>query len=321
MKLDDEHLSLTQKAPASATNSSTSKAYRKRPRPSPGTWASKKLFKDNYDGTADGRFVQVKKEKSHRVHICEKICSHDIRSTEIACYREILKITYKLHAVVLFFALHSFSALLYTKQGNISFFKLFSQPASKFSKGKEVSQLLADIIYRDLVVVKVFGAGNPTTTKISSMINTVCNCEVDDFTLLPFWRRMYIVIFMGPDKQEEKSEKALKQESFTYQTTKLEFEPFKMNFHSTVNPLCQRVILALEAWNKEGIAELLDNCCKIEGLYVEHHIEDLSFFRLAAWTTNCDLIPKLIDWNIDIIEENQQTLISIGSKTHIHLRY
>lgn len=140
------------------------------------------------------------------------------------------------------------------------------------------------------------------------MINTVCNCEVDDFTLLPFWRRMYIVIFMGPDKQEEKSEKALKQESFTYQTTKLEFEPFKMNFHSTVNPLRQRVILALEAWNKEGIAELLDNCCKIEGLYVEHHIEDLSFFRLAAWTTNCDLIPKLIDWNIAIIEENQQTL-------------
>lgn len=40
----------------------------------------------------------------------------------------------------------------------------------------------------------------------------------------------------------------------------------------------------------------------------EHHIQDLSVFRLAAWTTNCDLIPKLIDWNIAIIEENQQTL-------------
>lgn len=29
-------------------------------------------------------------------------------------------------------------------------------------------------------------------------------------------------------------------------------------------------------------------------------------FRLAAWTTNCDLIPKIIEWNIETNQEGEQ---------------
>lgn len=144
------------------------------------------------------------------------------------------------------------------------------------------------------------------------MLGFVCDCQVDDFALLPFRHRIYITIFMDHDQQEEQYEKALNQKTYTFRTTKLEFQPFKMNFDSTISPLRQRVILALEGvppeqWNKEAIIELLDNCCRIEELYEEHHIQDLSMFRLAAWTTNCDLIPKIIEWNIDTNQSGQQS--------------
>lgn len=184
--------------------------------------------------------------------------------------------------------------------------------ATKFSSRGEISQLLADVIYQDAVVVKVLGAGNPNTTKVSAMVGFVCDCQVDDFALLPFRHRMYIVIFMDSDKQYERSQKAFSQKSFTFQTTRLAFEPFKMNLHSVPNPLRQRVILALEgvppeSWNKSAMKELLDGSCMVEELYAEHHIEDLSVFKLAAWTTDCNLIPKLMDWNIEAVEKDQQS--------------
>lgn len=179
--------------------------------------------------------------------------------------------------------------------------------ATKFSRRKEISHMLADIIYTRAVVVKVSGAGNPTTTRISAMISAVCRCQIDDFALLPFRPKMFIAIFMDADLQEELSERAFKKVSFTFKATRLTFEPFKMNLGSTVNPLCQRVILALEgvppeSWNKEAISELMDSCCFVEELYGEHHIQELSIFKLAAWTTDCDLIPKVISWNIETKE-------------------
>lgn len=183
--------------------------------------------------------------------------------------------------------------------------------ATKFSQRKEISQLLADIIYQRAVVIKVLGAGSPTTTQVSAMLGFVCDCQVDDFALLPFRRRMYIALFMDADRQEELSEKAFHQASYTFKTTKLTFEPFKMNLHSTINPLRQRVILAMEGvppelWNKPAITDLLDNCCVVEELYGEHHINDLSVFKLAAWTTSCDLIPKVIDWGIQTDKEQEE---------------
>lgn len=183
--------------------------------------------------------------------------------------------------------------------------------ATKFSKRQEISQLLADIIYQRAVVDRVLGAGNPTTTQISAMLGFVCNCQVDDFALLPFKRRMYIALFLDADQQHELSQKAFDQGSYTFKTTKLEFQPFKMNLHSTPNPLRQRVILAMEgvppeSWNKPAITELLDNCCIVEELYGEHHINDLSIFKLAAWTRDYDLIPKIIDWSIETDEEEHQ---------------
>lgn len=85
MEQDVDHLSLTQKAPSSSTKQSTSKSYKKkvnaffpsinipqytnancsyynlptkRPRPSPGTGAAKKLFKDNPGNDAGGRYYE-----------------------------------------------------------------------------------------------------------------------------------------------------------------------------------------------------------------------------------------------------------------------
>lgn len=176
--------------------------------------------------------------------------------------------------------------------------------ATKFSGCGEISQLLADVIYQQGVVVKVLGAGDPNSTRISAMVSAVCRCEIDDFALLPFRPKMYIVLFMDADKQQERAEMACNKKKFTFKTTRLEFEPFKMNLHSVTNPLRQRVILALEgvppeSWNKQAITELMDNSCMVEELYGEHHIHDLSVFKLAAWTTDCDLIPKAIRWNIE----------------------
>lgn len=101
--------------------------------------------------------------------------------------------------------------------------------ATKISSRGEISQLFADVIYQDAVVVTVLGAGNPNTTKISAMIGFVCDCQIDDFALLPFRHKMYIVLFMDSDKQYERSQKAFAQKSYTFQTTQLHFEPFKMN--------------------------------------------------------------------------------------------
>lgn len=175
--------------------------------------------------------------------------------------------------------------------------------ATKFSKGKELSHLLADIIYQNAIVVTVLGAGTPTRSKVTAMIAAVAECQQDDIALLPFKRRMYIALFMDED-QQEKARKVLDQGSFTFQTTRLSFEPFKLNLHSIKNPLRQRVILALEGippetWNNEAIPELLDNSCRVEEIYGQYHIHDLSIFRLAAWTSDVNLIPRIIDWNIE----------------------
>lgn len=158
--------------------------------------------------------------------------------------------------------------------------------AAKFSDRKETSQLLVDIIYRDSVVVKVLGAGNPSTTQISAMVGFVCDCQTDDFALLPFRHRMYLIIFMDHSKQEEQQQKAIAQKTFTFRTTKLEFGPFEMNFGSTASPLRQRVILALEgvppeSWNKEAISDLLDNNCRIEKIYAESTISKI--FLCLDW--------------------------------------
>lgn len=85
-----------------------------------------------------------------------------------------------------------------------------------------------------------------------------------------------------------------------------------MNLHSVPNPLRQRVILALEGippelWNKQAMKELLDGSCMVEELYEEHHIQNLSIFRLSAWTTDRNLIPKLMDWNIEEVQGEEQS--------------
>lgn len=85
-----------------------------------------------------------------------------------------------------------------------------------------------------------------------------------------------------------------------------------MNLHSVPNPLRQRVILSLEGippelWNKQAMKELLDGSCMVEELYEEHHIQNLSIFRLSAWTTDRNLIPKLMDWNIEEVQGEEQS--------------
>lgn len=174
--------------------------------------------------------------------------------------------------------------------------------ATKFSRPKEICQLLADVIYQNAVGISVGGAGVPIKEKIIAMLAVVSCTDTDDIVLLPFREKKYIDLFM--DNEEEKAHKAFEKGSFTFQTTRLKFQPFKTNIHSTKRPLRQRVILALEgvppeSWNSEAITELLDNSCMVEEIYGQHHIQDLTASRLAAWTTDIDLIPKIIEWNIE----------------------
>lgn len=175
---------------------------------------------------------------------------------------------------------------------------------TKFSKLKPLSQLLADIIYHNAVVVTILGAGTPTKTKVVAMVSTISKSEPGDIALLAFKHRMYLALFMDKDEQEQAAERLIEQKTYTFQTTRLAFDPFKPNMHSVKNPLRQRVIIALEGippetWNNEAIPELLDNSCMVEEIYEQYHIQDVSIFRLAAWTTDVNLIPKIMDWNIE----------------------
>nr|BAC10358.1 replication protein-like [Oryza sativa Japonica Group] len=237
--VDDEHLNLTQKAPGSAAKSTTSKAYKKRPRPSPGTGAAKKLFKGNDADSTDDAAGSSNMEHNQDREVTRPITQPST----------------------------------YAKKRPLA--------AAKFSNKKETSQLLADIIYQNAVVVK----------------------------------------------------KALNQKTYTFRTTKLEFQPFKMNFDSTISPLRQRVILALEGvppeqWNKEAITELLDNCCKIEELYViEWNIGTNQPGQQSTdlnWKPNGDLsivlihIEKLFDYSdpTNGNEDNPEALIEYENKVH-----
>lgn len=115
--------------------------------------------------------------------------------------------------------------------------------ATKFSRPKEICQLLADVIYQNAVVISVGGAGVPIKEKIIAMLAVVSCTDTDEIAvLLPFREKKYIALFM--DNEEEKAHKAFEKGSF------------KTNIHSTKRPLRQRVILALEGVPPESVAWL-----------------------------------------------------------------